>query len=405
MKNFRHSIVALTALAMICSAATVQTAGLRREKSASAANIGAQSSSSGIKVAAATPAPEEEVKADSEAAAKKDPATAYTALTGGTLNVRSAPSEESDVVGELGASKTVKVLSSTDGWCNVSFDDGNTGYVKSDKLTQNKEKADYLAMNYENYKKATVDADGYVRVRSEASTNSDIVTELEQGTPVVALWTEGDFIRVAYGDNYNEGYIVDTGLSLTGEWVPKTTVSNKQEEIAEAEAAESRANAAAEARSSATSAPTASPSSSKSSSSSSSSSSAEKSSSSSSSGSSTGQAIVNTARQYLGVPYVWGGTSPKGFDCSGLVQYVCSKNGISVSRTAADQAGCGTHVSKANLQPGDLVFFGPSGIHHVGIYIGNGNMIHAPHTGDVVKVTSIDSAYYSSQYAGAVRVY
>ena len=123
--------------------------------------------------------------------------------------------------------------------------------------------------------------------------------------------------------------------------------------------------------------------------------------------SSKGQAIVNTAMKYLGVPYVWGGTSPRGFDCSGLVQYVCSANGISVSRVAADQRNNGTYVSRENLQPGDLVFFGRKGqgIHHVGIYIGNGNMIHAPQTGDVVKISSINTEYRISQYAGAVRVY
>ena len=109
--------------------------------------------------------------------------------------------------------------------------------------------------------------------------------------------------------------------------------------------------------------------------------------------------------QYLGVPYVWGGTSPSGFDCSGLVQYVCKKNGISVSRTAAAQAGNGTYVSRNNLQPGDLVFFGKGNIHHVGIYIGNGQMIHAPQTGDVVKISSIETAYRINSYAGATRVW
>ena len=110
--------------------------------------------------------------------------------------------------------------------------------------------------------------------------------------------------------------------------------------------------------------------------------------------------------QYLGVPYVWGGTSPSGFDCSGLVQYVCRQNGISVPRVAASQRGAGTYVSRENLQPGDLVFFSNGGgISHVGIYVGNGNMIHAPQTGDVVKISSIETSYRISHYAGAVRVW
>ena len=89
-----------------------------------------------------------------------------------------------------------------------------------------------------------------------------------------------------------------------------------------------------------------------------------------------GQALVNSAKKYLGVPYVWGGTSPRGFDCSGLVQYVCRQNGISVPRVAASQRNAGRYVSRANLQPGDLVFFGNGGrITHVGIYVGNGNMM------------------------------
>lgn len=119
-----------------------------------------------------------------------------------------------------------------------------------------------------------------------------------------------------------------------------------------------------------------------------------------------GRKIVNTAAGYLGVPYVWGGTTPDGFDCSGLVQYVLNSLGINISRVTQTQVKEGVPVSKGDLQPGDLVFFESNGdVHHVGIYVGNGMMIHAPRTGDVVRYQSIETPYYESQYAGARRVY
>ncbi len=97
--------------------------------------------------------------------------------------------------------------------------------------------------------------------------------------------------------------------------------------------------------------------------------------------------LINYASKFLGVPYVWGGTSPSGFDCSGFTQYVFKNAaGISIGRSTYDQINAGREVSYNELQPGDLVF-PHSG--HVGIYIGNGQMIHAPQTGDVVKISSV----------------
>jgi peptidoglycan DL-endopeptidase CwlO len=111
--------------------------------------------------------------------------------------------------------------------------------------------------------------------------------------------------------------------------------------------------------------------------------------------------VVGIAMQYLGIPYVYGGSTPSGFDCSGFVMYVFAQVGISLPHNAAAQYGYGMPVSRDQLQPGDLVFF--NGLGHVGIYIGGGQFIHSPHTGDVVKISSI-SGWYSSTWVGAKRL-
>ena len=111
--------------------------------------------------------------------------------------------------------------------------------------------------------------------------------------------------------------------------------------------------------------------------------------------------VVGIAMRYLGVPYVWGGASPRGFDCSGLVMYAFAQIGVSLPHSSYAQYGMGTPVSMSQLQPGDLVFF--AGASHVGIYIGGGQFIHAPHTGDVVKISSL-SGWYSATFAGGRRI-
>jgi cell wall-associated NlpC family hydrolase len=122
-------------------------------------------------------------------------------------------------------------------------------------------------------------------------------------------------------------------------------------------------------------------------------------------GSGVGPLAAQDALRFLGTPYVWGGEDPSGFDCSGLVQYVYAQRGVTIPRVAEDQAAVGIPVTPQQLQAGDAIFFADSSgyIGHEGMYLGGGQFIHAPRTGDVVKISSLYDDYYARRYAGARR--
>ena len=120
-------------------------------------------------------------------------------------------------------------------------------------------------------------------------------------------------------------------------------------------------------------------------------------------------AVLNRAKSFLGTPYVWGGASPSdgGFDCSGFTQYVFAQSGYNLNRVSKDQALNGTYVPRGSTQPGDLVFYSHAQngvIDHVGIYLGDGKMIHSPKTGDVVRIADVTTDYWTSRYVTTRRI-
>ena len=124
------------------------------------------------------------------------------------------------------------------------------------------------------------------------------------------------------------------------------------------------------------------------------------------SGSSIRQTVVADAKKHLGTPYLWGGSSPSGFDCSGFVQYVLKQSGITLPRTTSEQVTVGKSISKSELLPGDLVFLQNTyrtGVSHVGIYIGDGKMIHAS-SSKGVTISDLSTSYYTKHYHSSRRI-
>ena len=390
MRNLKHTIMAIGSVAMVGTLSFFQVSG-KSAQPMHDTNLITGNSTQTITVDAQGI----EDEATKQAIAEKSSLTAGYAKVTGATELKASPSDAAQSIGTMSGAEDLEVLESTEGWYKVVVD-GEAGYVRKDYVTLDQKEAQTAAKQYDHYKKAKVTSDNGLIVRASASKESASVGIVNTNDEVIIVDSKDDYIKILFGEELTEGYVINIGLAFEDEWVTKNEVHKEIREIAYKKAEEARkAEAARKAQENARLAALGY--------------SAKETSSTASAPvgvAGRGQALVNSAKKYLGVPYVWGGTSPRGFDCSGLVQYVCRQNGISVPRVAASQRNAGRYVSRANLQPGDLVFFGNGGrITHVGIYVGNGNMIHAPQTGDVVKISSINSSYRVARYAGAVRVW
>ena len=274
--------------------------------------------------------------------------TAGTVKCSSSVNLRSEANTSSSILAELKNGTAVTVVSTANGWCKVNCS-GKTGYIKQDYVSTSG-----LASNNTSASTGTaavVKCSSTVNFRSAASTSSTILGELKNGTAITVLSTSNGWSKVSYAGK--TGYISADYL---------VTASSGT--------AISPSNTAASVSISAKR-----------------------------------QSVLNYAAQFLGVPYVYGGSTPSGFDCSGFTSYVFKNTVGSIPRVAQAQYDATTRVSRDDLLPGDLVFFGSStsSISHVGIYVGSNQFIHAPSTGDVVKYSSLTGSY-ATRYQGAGRV-
>ena len=257
-----------------------------------------------------------------------------------TLRVRDEASTAGAVLAKLDSGTQVEVLASTEGGWFQITYGELTGYVSGDYLTVNAEEAAALPVEADPIY-LKVTASA-LNIRTEPNTESEKAGKLAEGRVVEALETLEGWYRI------EEGYV-------SAEYVTQVDPS-------EAVTASSK-----------------------------------------------GQEIAEYAVGFVGCPYVYGGNGPRGFDCSGFTKYIYSQFGYSINRTASSQLDNGAAVSRGELQPGDLVMFKKSGTggsraSHVGIYIGNGQFVHASTSRVGVIISSMSEAYYTSGFVGGRRI-
>ena len=277
--------------------------------------------------------------------------TMYVTASAG-LNLRKGPSTSYAVIKTLSKGTEVTVVSSSNGWSKVNVG-GVSGYVSSDYLSSTKPSTGSSSSNESTSNTtSTMYTTDRLNLRKGAGTSYSVITTLDKGVAVTVHSSSNGWSKVSV--NGMTGYVSSSYLS-------STKPSNS-------------------------------------------------SSSTDSSTSSKVDKVLNFASQQLGKPYVWGAQGPNSFDCSGLTYYVYKNAaGITLPRTSVEQSKYGTTVSKSNLKAGDLIFFdtsGPNdgGVSHVGIYVGNGQMIHASSSQKKIVKVSVETSYWNNAFVRAKRV-
>lgn len=285
------------------------------------------------------------------------------------LNLRQSPDTGSQVLTTANSGECIVVLGSENGWYKVSYN-LQIGYMSADYI--NVAIAENAELGY-----GVVTGSG-VNLRSGPDTSYNRVATASQGEKCYIIGVNNGWYKVLY--NNQTCYIRSDFLSLTEVPYENQASTSQPKYFRQGKAIGTVPAGSTSLSSSVTS---------------------------SYSGTATGAEILSKAQSYLGSPYVYGGASPSGFDCSGFVYYVYGTFGISVGRTPAAQASAGTQVDKASLQVGDIVLFagtGGSGITHAGIYAGNGQFIHSPNSRSTVSYSDLNSGYWSEHFYCGIRV-
>ncbi len=290
-------------------------------------------------------------------------------------------------INEVNKDTEIQVTEILNNWAKIKTSEGKEGWIRTDKLAkieeivqqpEQPEKPEETIMTTEpqvtRTSKTMYVSSQTINLRESASTNSQIVKQLSKNTQVTVLSTENGWCYVEV--NGQKGYISESLLSSTKEETSRSATTTRSS--TEQDKNNTKTSSTAEQQ-------------------------ATNKNANSTTSSNTGSSVVAYARQFLGCKYVYGGTTTKGFDCSGFTQYIYKHFGVTLSRTAAGQYGNGKAVT--NLQPGDLVMFGKSGINHVGIYIGGNTFIHAANPSQGVTISNLSTGYYKTNYVGARRIF